>query len=122
MKVNKYLIKTKDRIVHEFEYKNGKYIQHYVLGGDHEMQPQDIIDCLNALATMDCDLAQCHAYIEGQQEENIQLKEELKVLKLALELACEDISLYEDITTSKYKTKCYIQKAKEKLNADKTRK
>lgn len=41
------------------------------------------------------------------------LEEENRVLKKALELACEDISLYEDITTPKYKVKCYIQQAKE---------
>lgn len=42
-------------------------------------------------------------------------EEENEVLQKALELACEDLSLYEDITTAKYKAKCYIHQAKEEL-------
>ena len=74
MEVKEYLEKAKDRVIHEFEYQNGKYIQHYVLGGEHELKPQEIIDCLNALATMDCDLQTAYAYIKGQDEKKKQLK------------------------------------------------
>ena len=136
MEVKEYLEKAKDRVIHEFEYQNGKYIQHYVLGGEHELKPQEIIDCLNALATMDCDLQTAYAYIKGQDEKNKQLKEQVDeqidykdeyycywkhtqkentILKKALELACKDISLYEDITTADYKAKCYIEQVKESI-------
>lgn len=91
-KVKKYLEKAKDRVIHEFGYKDGKYIQHYVLGGEHELTPQEIIDCLNALATMDCDLQTAYAYIKGQDEKNKELKEQIvklneenKILEKALE-------------------------------------
>lgn len=40
-------------------------------------------------------------------------KKENTILKKALELACKDLSLYEDITTADYKAKCYIEQAKE---------
>ena len=76
-KVKEYLEKAKNRVIHEFEYQNGKYIQHYVLGGEHELTPQDIVDCLNALATMDCDLQTAYAYIKGQDEKSKQLEENL---------------------------------------------
>lgn len=60
--------KAKDREIHEFEYTNGKYIHKYVLGGEHELTPQEVVDCLNGLATIDCDLQTAYAYIKGQQE------------------------------------------------------
>ena len=50
-------------------------------------------------------------------EQLVKLNEENKILKQALELACEDLSLYEDITTAKYKVKCYIEQAKESLKS-----
>lgn len=90
-KVKEYLEKAKDRVIHEFEYQNGKYIQHYVLGGEHELTPQEIVDCLNALATMDCDLQTAYAYIKGQDEKNRELKEQLAIREKALELACLDL-------------------------------
>ena len=60
--------KAKDREIHEFECVNGKFIQHYVLGGEHELTMQEIVDCLNALATIDCDLQTAYAYIKGQEK------------------------------------------------------
>ena len=77
--------KAKDREIHEFECVNGKVIQHYALGGEHELTMQEIVDCLNALTTIDCDLQTAYAYIKGQ-EENI------KITEKALEIACLVIS------------------------------
>lgn len=54
------------------------------------MQPQEIVDCLNALATMDCDLQTAYAYIKGQDEKNRELKEQLAIRDKALELAIDD--------------------------------
>lgn len=76
--------KAKDREIHEFECVNGKVIQHYALGGEHELTMQEIVDCLNALATIDCDLQTAYAYIKGQEEK-------IKISEKALELACCDI-------------------------------
>lgn len=74
--------KAKDRIIHEFEYVNGKFIQHYALGGEHELSTQEIVDCLNALLTIDCDLRTAYAYIKGQNDkikmQEKQLKEQPK--------------------------------------------
>ena len=78
--------KAKDREIHEFEYRNGKYIHKYVLGGEHELTPQEIIDCLNGLATIDCDLQTAYAYIKGHQEQ-------LVLTEKALELACENLPM-----------------------------
>lgn len=74
--------KAKDRIIHEFECVNGKIIQHYALGGEHELSTQEIIDCLNGLATIDCDLQTAYAYIKGQQDK-------ITIIEKALELAVE---------------------------------
>ena len=49
-------------------------------------------------------------------EQLVKLNEENKILKKALKLACEDLSLYEDITSAEYKAKCYLQQAKESLD------
>lgn len=76
--------KTKDREIHNFECVNGKFIHNYVLGGEHELTNQEIVDCLNALATIDCDLQTAYAYIKGQNEK-------LAITEKALELACEHI-------------------------------
>lgn len=83
--------KAKEREIHEFEYVNGKYIHRYVLGGEHEMTPQEIVDCLNAIATIDCDLSTAYAYIKGQDEKIADLQHRLEVAEKALELACEEL-------------------------------
>lgn len=80
--------KAKEREIHEFKYVNGKYIHRYVLGGEHEMTPQEIVDCLNAIATIDCDLSTAYAYIKGQDEKIADLQHRLDVAENALEL-CE---------------------------------
>lgn len=69
--------KVKDRIIHEFKCVNGKVIQHYALGGQHELTTQEIIDCLNALPTIDCDLQTAYAYIKSQQEKIADLESKL---------------------------------------------
>lgn len=69
--------KAKNRIIHEFKCVNGKVIQHYALGGEHELTIQEIIDCLNALSTIDCDLQTAYAYIESQQEKISDLEAKL---------------------------------------------
>lgn len=69
--------KAKDREIHEFEYKNGKYIHKYILGGEHELTPQEIIDCLNAISTIDCDLQTAYAYIQGQKDKIASLEAKL---------------------------------------------
>lgn len=76
------LEKAKDRIIHEFKCVNGKIIQSYALGGEHELTTQEIVDCLNGLATIDCDLQTAYAYIKGQDRK-------IKMLEKALKLACE---------------------------------
>ena len=81
--------KAKDRIIKEFECVNGKVIQHYVLGGEHELTMQEIIDCLNALATIDCDLQTAYAYIEGQKDKIADLEAKLSLIEKAFELACK---------------------------------
>lgn len=73
--------KAKEREIHAFEYVNGKYIHRYVLGGEHEMTPQEIVDCLNAIATIDCDLSTAYAYIKGQDEKIAELKQKAIVPK-----------------------------------------
>ena len=79
------LEKAKDRIIHEFKCVNGKIIQSYALGGEHELTTQEIVDCLNGLATIDCDLQTAYAYIKGQQEKTT-------ITEKALEIACLVIS------------------------------
>lgn len=79
------LEKAKDRIIHEFKCVNGKIIQSYALGGEHELTTQEIVDCLNGLATIDCDLQTAYAYIKGQEEK-------IKITEKALEIACLVIS------------------------------
>ena len=69
--------KAKDRIIKEFDCVNGKIIQHYALGGEHELTMQEIIDCLNALATIDCDLQTAYAYIKGQEQKIADLEAKL---------------------------------------------
>lgn len=76
------LDKAKDRIIHEFECIDGKIVHHYVLGGEHILSNQEIIDCLNGLTTIDCDLQTAYAYIKGQDRK-------IKMLEKALKLACE---------------------------------
>lgn len=116
--------KAKDRIIHEFEYVNGKFIQHYALGGEHELTTQEIVDCLNALLTIDCDLRTAYAYIKGQNDE-------IKVLEKALELACDYLTtnqdeydeltrlvknIYNDEEYLKTKINYFKDKAKEMIN------
>ena len=69
--------KAKDRIIKEFECVNDKIVQHYALGGEHELTTQEIIDCLNALSTIDCDLQTAYAYIKGQKEQIADLEAKL---------------------------------------------
>lgn len=69
--------KAKDREIHEFEYRNGKYIHKYVLGGEHELTPQEVVDCLNGLATIDCDLQTAYAFIQGQKDKIADLEAKL---------------------------------------------
>ena len=54
--------------------------------------------------------------IRELENKNKQNKKQIKILKKALSLACEDLSLYEDFTTAEFKAKCYIQQAKENLD------
>ena len=83
--------KAKEREIHEFEYVNGKYIHRYVLGGEHEMTPQEIVYCLNGIATIDCDLSTAYAYIKGQDEKIADLQHRLDVAEKATKLACKEI-------------------------------
>ncbi|MBE5757580.1 MAG: hypothetical protein E7345_01435 [Clostridiales bacterium] len=83
------LEKAKDRIIHEFECIDGKFVHHYVLGGEHILTNQEIVDCLNGLATIDCDLQTAYAYIKGQEQSKKLLKHQIAVLENALKLACE---------------------------------
>lgn len=69
--------KAKDREIHEFEYRNGKYIHKYALGGEHELTPQEVVDCLNGLTTIDCDLQTAYAFIQGQEEKISNLEAKL---------------------------------------------
>lgn len=92
MKLPNDLIKStdyenaKDREIHEFEHKNGKYIQHYVLGGEHILTPEEVVDCLNALVTLGCDLSTAYAYITGQKEEIEDMKRKLTITNKALDM------------------------------------
>ena len=87
--------KAKEREIHEFEYVNGKYIHKYVLGGEHEMTPQEIVDCLNAIATIDCDLSTAYAYIKGQDEKIADLQHRLEVAERTTKLACDYLNAVE---------------------------
>ena len=97
--------KAKEREIHEFEYVNGKYIHRYVLGGEHEMTPQEIVDCLNAIATIDCDLSTAYAYIKGQDEKIADLQHRLEVADKALENSCKRLQDYY-CTTCDNQTNC----------------
>lgn len=107
--------KAKDREIHEFEYRKGKYIHKYVLGGEHELTPQEIIDCLNGLATIDCDLQTAYAYIKGQQEQ-------LALTEKALELACKEITSSCEYCSYKTRIECPVEAncLDEKINYFKT--
>lgn len=60
-----------------------------------------------------CDELQVHL---RELEDDIKAKDkQLAIYKRALELACEDISLYEDITTPELKAKCYLDQVKKEL-------
>lgn len=52
------------------------------------------------------------------QDKITYLDEQLAVTKKALQLACEDLNLYEDITTANLKMFYYIEKAKEAIKND----
>ena len=75
-----YYAQAKEREIHAFEYVNGKFIHNYALGGEHELTPQEVVDCLNALLTIDCDLQTAYAYINGQEEKIADLQHQLDVL------------------------------------------
>ena len=83
--------KAKEREIHMFEYVNGKYIQYYTLDGKHEMTPQEIVNCLNAIATLDCDLATAYVVVKGQNEKIADLQHRLKVAERVTKLACEEL-------------------------------
>ena len=82
--------KAKNRERHEFEYRNEKYIHKYVLGGEHELTPQEIIDCLNAISTIDCDLQTAYAYIKGQNEKITDLEAKLAEKEHTITTLIED--------------------------------
>lgn len=94
--------KAKEREIHMVEYVNGKYIQHYVLGGEHEMTPQEIVNCLNAIATLDCELALSYAFIKGQNEKIADLQHRLDVAEKKAELACKELYINGNISTCNY--------------------
>lgn len=96
--------KAKEREIHMFEYVNGKYIQHYVLGGEHEMIPQEIVNCLNAIATLDCELALSYAFIKGQNEKIADLQHRLKVAEKATKMACKELYDSDSISICDYCT------------------
>jgi len=74
------LEQAKDRIIHEFKCVNDKIIQSYALGGEHELTTQEIVDCLNGLATIDCDLQTAYAYIKGQEKQIEEKDDTIKAL------------------------------------------
>lgn len=71
------------------------------------------------------DAGRCKLYnpllTQGQCEyynKMCELLEEVAIYKRALDLVCEDISLYEDITTPELKAKCYLAQAKKELEKE----
>lgn len=112
----------------EFEYVNGKFIHNYALGGEHELTPQEVVDCLNALLTIDCDLQTAYAYIKGKEEKIADLQHRLMVAEKALEL-CErhhigfkDATLEEQVSWRETRIKENIdyfkQQAKKELKGE----
>ena len=91
--------KAKEREIHMFEYVNGKHIQYYTLDGKHEMTPQEIVNCLNAIATLDCDLATAYVVVKCQNEKIADLQHKLEVAEKALDkmsnYAINDNDLYD---------------------------
>lgn len=61
------------------------------------------------------DFVKMSKMIEEKDQHIKELENQLTIYKRALELACEDISLYEDITTPEFKAKCYLDQAKKEL-------
>lgn len=106
--------KAKNREIHEFEYRNGKYIHKYVLGGEHELTPQEIIDCLNAISTIDCDLQTAYAFIQGQKDKINSLENNI-IDDETLNMLVKEHKLYKDLET-KLAEKEKELKAKETLN------
>lgn len=109
--------KAKDREIHEFEYRNGKYIHKYVLGGEHKLTPQEIVDCLNAISTIDCDLQTAYTYIQSQKDKIADLETKLAEKDNALKLAREymfNVMCADDVPSTEWFIKC----AKEKLKSE----
>ena len=50
------------------------------------------------------------------KEEYDKMKQDRDTWKKACELACDDLGLYEDVTTTQLKMKCYYQQAKKEGN------
>lgn len=112
--------KAKEREIHMFEYVNGKYIQYYTLNGKHEMTPQEIVNCLNAIATLDCDLATAYVFVKGQNEKIADLQHRLKTAEKALELACNISAENDKAYKSKTKWRTpqrYVKMLKEKAES-----
>lgn len=53
--------------------------------------------------------------LEEKDQRIKELEQQLAIYKRALDLVCEDISLYEDITTPELKAKCYLDQVKKEL-------
>ena len=115
--------KSKDRIIKEFECVNGKIVQHYALGGEHELTTQEIIDCLNALSTIDCDLQTAYAYIKGQNEQiadlEAKLAEKEKEIKLNETFYEHELKVARDFAKQRDKYSLELVEKVRKNNQDK---
>lgn len=111
--------KAKDREIHEFECINGRFIHHYVLGGERELTEQEIVDCLNALATLDCDLSTAYAFVEGQNERIKELEEQLSTATMChgCEALVNELKQENQQLKEKYDNlyKCYQKTSQEDL-------
>lgn len=94
------------------ECYNKEWIRIREIKMTNEYYKQDLCDSengcklYNPLATQ----GQCEYYNQW-----CELVKELEVYKRALELACVDLSLYEDITSANIKIKCFIDQARKEL-------
>lgn len=74
--------KAKERVIHEFECVNGKFIQHYVLGGEHELTEEEVVDCLNQ---QNSQISKLQASYKQVNEENKQLKLDCVIYKSTID-------------------------------------